>query len=1155
MGIFNFWGWFKNNFKGAIYKLNEKQNLETINIPIDNLLIDLNGLFHASTQKIYQYGTHKPKERLLKKTIIVPDNKLQEKVYEDICKNIENLFYLCKPKRIILAIDGPAPYAKIIQQRRRRFLSAMSKEVNDKSFDSNSLTPGTKFMDYLSKYIDWFIRKQISENPDWKDVEIVFSNEKNPGEGEAKLFTYIRNHGNKKESYIVHALDADIIMLSLGAEIENIYVLRDDLYDKTNKYFVVNINDVSLQLGEMMRWESAKYNYNQKNAIDDFIFLCIGENTPVSLTCGLSLPIQMVDYYEFPILSYNTNGIEQDKIVLEAIGPNNKGTKPVYKLTLLDGRELIVTPKHEIRTTRGYVKAKELNYGYNNTVISKDCSEYIIKKSKLVDDFEFIGSNTHEADCCLMGPDTFTLDIKNEINNTYSLHVSDIKDLTFHSSKDVYRTLAFSRIVGYLYANILNNRCCFTNKLDIIEIKKDIKIICGKTNVEEKYGCISLPIELYKSIVNLPSVIIDTLSFPSYLFESLTPASMIREFIGGFFGSIGETVNISSDFKNITNDISISQYTTPKYSENLQKIYNSLSTLLMRKLNIKSSVNGPFYNKENNKVKWSLTIDSALNFSEKISFRYSYNKQVKLSIACCWFRFRKNTVKQRKEMFKILYDETKNYNASYAFKKLKFINNPRNIDYKKLSIDELTKYCLEIGITSVNKAKSELINDINNYITSIPTNHPCVKQKFNKMPVLSIHSQFTEDRMTQYIRNILFDEKQIPESSFVNFVEFIRDEYQDDIEKYLKHCDFDIEHEIPFKDFVENIGAVDVFLSEGNILTYNLPIINIEKLNYDVNVYDLSIKNNHSFLANSCVVHNCFMIGNDFLPHIPSLEILEGGIDIILNIYRDIGTFNGHLIKKIENEITFSKEFLEIFLNMVSEYEKNILENKLKNRRIYFQDDILESCTTFTNVVPELDIKKYREQYCNFHFEKGDKNLKKVCHTYLEGLQWVITYYKKGCPDWRWFYPYNHVPSASIISKYLLSFRMPIYKKSFPLTPFQQLLAVLPPKSATLLPHPLNTLLLIDDSPLKEFCPEEFEIDLSGKKHEYQGIVILPMINPSVVTDICSKHINLVDKIESKRNILNKTLIYNYDSEMNIFFKSFYGAINNCKVKTKIINL
>ena len=63
------------------------------------------------------------------------------------------------------------------------------------------------------------------------------------------------------------------------------------------------------------------------------------------------------------------------------------------------------------------------------------------------------------------------------------------------------------------------------------------------------------------------------------------------------------------------------------------------------------------------------------------------------------------------------------------------------------------------------------------------------------------------------------------------------------------------------------------------------------------------------------------------------------------------------------------------------------------------------------------------------------------------------------------------------------------------------------------------------------------------------------MINPSVVTDICSKHINLVDKIESKRNILNKTLIYNYDSEMNIFFKSFYGAINNCKVKTKIINL
>ena len=158
MGIFNFWGWFKNNFSGTIHKLGLSQDLETVDINIDNLLIDMNGLFHTSAQKIYQYGAYKPKDKSIPS--IIPNNRLQIKVFEDICKNIENLTLLCKPKKIILAIDGPAPYAKIVQQRRRRFSAVVNKEEDDKGFDSNNITPGTKFMDHLSKYIDWFIRKK-----------------------------------------------------------------------------------------------------------------------------------------------------------------------------------------------------------------------------------------------------------------------------------------------------------------------------------------------------------------------------------------------------------------------------------------------------------------------------------------------------------------------------------------------------------------------------------------------------------------------------------------------------------------------------------------------------------------------------------------------------------------------------------------------------------------------------------------------------------------------------------------------------------------------------------------------------------------------------------------------------------------------------------
>lgn len=572
MGIAQFFNnWFRTNFGTSITNLKKDKTFVDLNIPIDNLIIDMNGLFHNSTQKIYEYGSFKRNIRFL-------DYKKQPKkqidVFIDVCKNIEELFSVVKPsKRLILMVDGPAPKCKLNQQRQRRYRSSNDREEDDTSFDTSSISPGTKFMDSLGKYVDWYIKKRITEDQAWQKIEVIFSNDKVPSEGEQKGMSFIRKYGGKNESYVIMGNDADLIMLSLATHIEKFYVLRDNTFydrDENDKFLIVNIGHTALQLSEIMRWSG---NYSTKNAIDDFVFLC-------------------------------------------------------------------------------------------------------------------------------------------------------------------------------------------------------------------------------------------------------------------------------------------------------------------------------------------------------------------------------------------------------------------------------------------------------------------------------------------------------------------------------------------------------------------------------------------------------FMLGNDFIPHIPGIEIIEGGIDTILNVYRDVCTFNGHITTRTDRDLViFNKIPLKIFLQVMSEYEKPVLEHKLKNKKVYFEDKLLESCAEFKDNSYVLDIDKYRKEYCKKYFGSNkNANLERICHSYLEGLQFVITYYTNTVPSWNWNYPHYYAPSTYILAKYIDTFIFPRYEPSIPLLPFQQLLCILHPKSFNLLPSPLDN--IYKDPTIEHFYPEKVEIDLDGKKNDWQGIVLLPTIDLDDVKKLHNENSHLIDDRDSRRNTHGKTFKYIYIPHYNSsIYKSYYGDIKNYKIRTMLIDI
>jgi len=561
MGIFNFFKWFKDQFPAHIHRINN------MHLPVDNLLIDMNGIFHTSAQKIFKYGNYKANYK------VKVNKHLEKMVYQDVCNTIEEILLNVNPKRrLIMCVDGTAPLAKQIQQSKRRYVSALERNEDDFTFDSNNISPGTKFMHHLTNYIEWYIRSQISENPYWQSLEVIFSSDKVPNEGEHKIMNYLRKHGKKNEIFVLHGLDADLIMLALSTHFPNFYILRDNTtFDKQFKYLLLDL-------------------------------------------------------------------------------------KPIYK-------ELLLT------------------------------------------------------------------------------------------------------------------------------------------------------------------------------------------------------------------------------------------------------------------LKWSSK-----------------------------------------------------------------------------------------------------------------------KTDSNQIPLFHFNDEWA------------------------------------------------------INDFV--------------------------------------------FL--------CFMIGNDFLHHLPALEIIEGGIHLILNCYREVGEEEGHIVQNKSGKYIFSTKALKLFCEKISNFEKIMLDKKLANRKMYFPDELLTECSKFneTNQKYEVNIEEYREKYNNKYFSLENKE--KVCHTYLDGLQWILQYYTNGVPDWKWYYPHHYSPMASDLVQSFDTYKRKIFRMNKPLLPFQQLLCIMPYKSRNLLPEPLNEILTEKS---------DVVIDLSGKRYEYQGIVLLPFINLPQILKKYNEKETLVDIKEQKRNVCDHHYVYKFSASNKKMFYSFYGNINECRVAISKINM
>ena len=251
----------------------------------------------------------------------------------------------------------------------------------------------------------------------------------------------------------------------------------------------------------------------------------------------------------------------------------------------------------------------------------------------------------------------------------------------------------------------------------------------------------------------------------------------------------------------------------------------------------------------------------------------------------------------------------------------------------------------------------------------------------------------------------------------------------------------------------------------------------------------------------------CFMLGNDFMPHFPALNIRTGGIDKLLNAYKS--KFGGTKENLTDGKIIYWKnvrKLVEYLGGFEEEYFKTEMKLRDKREKYKLKSTTPEEKYNKFDAIPGYDREiekyinpfkdgwRYRYYKCLFKIDIDDERCKEICINYLQGLEWTMKYYTQGCPDWRWCYNYNYPPLLQDLIKYTPYFDVIFIKEnSFkPVIPLVQLCYVLPRHSLNFLPEKIYTNLIKNYS---ELYPTECEFTWAFCRYFWESHVDLPEIN------------------------------------------------------------
>jgi 5'-3' exonuclease len=354
---------------------------------------------------------------------------------------------------------------------------------------------------------------------------------------------------------------------------------------------------------------------------------------------------------------------------------------------------------------------------------------------------------------------------------------------------------------------------------------------------------------------------------------------------------------------------------------------------------------------------------------------------------------------------------------------------------------------------------------------------------------------------------------------------------------------------------IYGLDADLLFLSLGIGYDYDLYVMREKQVfaNKEVNLDEVSeynyveIKQLHILISNLEISTNdfivlCYLIGNDFLPGLLTIDVKKGGLDKIFRAWNNLKEKLGIQLEYENNNNLIIKSYLVDFNKNNNKFKinldilkglfqeliwtekytwKNMNRDKLLNqdnldpgeieKLINFKeedkkiqiDKFIKGQTNNTDFFEKIEFAssiEYYSYYLGINCIDIDKSIiKKIVWDYIGGIEWCMNYYLDKCPSWTWGYNFMITPLIKDIINFFPQTNNQIKINYSPrtLNPVEQLILAIPPQTYKyVIEKELVNKIKLNKN-IGYMLPESFVIDINKEQIFWKCQVRIPLVNYS----------------------------------------------------------